>query len=75
MKNPEQLTRAEIIQTASTLRWNRKMPKWTVTVEGRELPARPLIRVAAGVRPNHPTNSHQSVKILERLGFVTHYEE
>jgi hypothetical protein len=51
------------------------MPKWTVTVEGRELPARPLVRVAAGVRPNHPTNSHQAIKILELLGFATHYQE
>ncbi len=31
------------------------MPKWTVMVDGRELPARPLMLEAAGVPPNDPT--------------------
>ena len=43
-------------------------------VEGRELPARPLILEAAGVPPNDPTNSHQAVKILEERGFDVRYE-
>jgi hypothetical protein len=50
------------------------MPKWTVIVDGRELPARPLILEAAGVPPNDPTNSHQAVAILEDRGFVVCYE-
>ena len=74
MPNPRELTRDEIIRAARTLRWTRKMPKWTVTVESRELPARPLVLEAAGVPPNDPTNSHQAVAILERLGFETHYD-
>jgi hypothetical protein len=45
-----------------------------VIVEGRELPARPLILEAAGVPPNDPTNSHQAVKILEDWGFEVRYE-
>ncbi len=50
------------------------MPKWSVMVEGRELPARPLVLDAAGVPPNDPTNSHQAVAILKGQGFVVRYE-
>jgi hypothetical protein len=50
------------------------MPKWTVIVERRELPARPLVLTAAGVPPNDPTNSHQAVSKLKALGFDTRYE-
>jgi hypothetical protein len=49
------------------------MPKWTVIVEGREFPARPLVLESAGVPPNDPTNSYQAVAILEELGFETRY--
>ena len=74
MPNPKQLTRAEIFRAASSFTWMRKMPKWTVVIGNRELPARPLVLEAAGVPPNDPTNSHQAVAILERLGFETRYE-
>jgi hypothetical protein len=47
--------------------------KWTVIIGDRELPARPLVLEAAGVPPNDPTNSHQAVEILRRLGFETRY--
>jgi hypothetical protein len=50
------------------------MPKWTVIVDGRELPARPLVLEAAGVPPNDPTNSHQAVAILKDQGFDIRYE-
>ena len=49
------------------------MPKWSVIVEGRELPARPLVLLAAGVPPNDPTNSHQAVAILKDRGFDVRY--
>ena len=74
-RNPKELTRAEIISAARKFRWQRKMPKWTAIVEGRELPARPLVLEAAGVPPNDPTNSHQAVDILKRLGFETRYNK
>ena len=73
MRNPKELTRAEILRAASNLRWTRKGMKWTVMVGDRELPARPLVLEAAGVPPNDPTNSHQAVEILRRLGFETRY--
>jgi len=67
------LTREDIMAAAKRLRASRPA-KWTVIVEGRELPARPLILEAAGVPPNDPTNSHQAVKILEGWGFDVRYE-
>jgi hypothetical protein len=73
MPNPKELTRAEVLDTANTFRYTKKMPKWRVVVNGRELPARPLVLEAAGVAPNDSTNSHQAVAILERLGFETRY--
>src|SRR5256885_12177159 len=73
MPSPKQLTREAIIRTARNFRWFRKMPKWTAIVEGRELPARPLVLEAAGVPPNDSTNSHQAVDILKTLGFETRY--
>lgn len=68
------LTRKQIIATGKNFQWDKKLPKWTVMVEGRELPARPLVITAAGVRPDDPTNSHAAVKKLESLGFKTLYE-
>jgi hypothetical protein len=73
MRSPRELTRAEILATANRFRWFRKMPKWTVIVDNREFPARPLVLEAAGVPPNDPTNSHQAIAILENLGFETRY--
>lgn len=76
MANPKiaSLTRKDIIQTAKTFTSGRRMPKWTAIIEGRELPARPLVLEAAGVAPNDSTNSHQAVAILKDLGFDTRYE-
>ncbi len=67
------LTRQDIARTAKSFRWKRQMPKWTVMVDGRELPARPLVLLAAGVPPNDPTNSHQAVAILQDRGFDVRY--
>lgn len=68
------LNQADIIRTAKQIKWTRHMPKWTVIVEGQELPARPLVLQAAGVAPNDPTNSHQAIAKLKQLGFDTRYE-
>jgi hypothetical protein len=68
------LTREDITAAARNFRWTRQMPKWSVIVEGREFPARPLVLNAAGVPPNDPTNSHQAVAILKGQGFLVRYE-
>ena len=73
MPSPKELTRSEVLDTARTFKWTKKMPKWRVVVNGRELPARPLVLEAAGVAPNDTTNSHQAVAILENLGFEIRY--
>jgi hypothetical protein len=67
------LTREDI--TAAAKRLQRSRPaKWTAIVDGRELPARPLVLEAAGVPPNDPTNSHQAVAILKDFGFDVRYQ-
>jgi hypothetical protein len=68
------VTKQDILTAARGFQWNRQMPKWTVIVDGRELPARPLVLEAAGVPPNDPTNSHQAVAILKDRGFDVRYE-
>ena len=67
------LTKDDIIAAAKRLGRTRPA-KWTVIVEGRELPARPLVLEAAGVPPNDPTNSHQAVAILQDFGFDVRYQ-
>jgi hypothetical protein len=64
----EALTKADILRTEKTFRWTHQLPKWTVIVNGRELPVRPLVLQAADVPPNDPTNSHRSVAILKNFG-------
>ena len=68
------LKREDITSAAKNFRFDRHLPKWTVIVEGRELPARPLILRAAGVLPNDPTNSHQAIAILKEHGFEVRYQ-
>jgi hypothetical protein len=68
------LTKDDIATAARNFRWTRQMPKWSVVVDGRELPARPLVLQAAGVPPNDPTNSHQAVAILKERGFDVRYQ-
>jgi ribosomal protein L39E len=68
------LTKQELAKAAKDFRWNRRLPKWTVIIDGRELPARSLVLEAAGVPPNDSTNSHQAVAILQDRGFEVRYQ-
>ena len=67
------LTREDITAAAKRLHGGRPA-KWTAVIDGRELPARPLVLEAAGVPPNDPTNSHQAVAILKDFGFDVRYQ-
>jgi hypothetical protein len=67
------LTREDITAAAKRLRGARPA-KWTAIIDGRELPARPLVLEAARVPPNDPTNSHQAVAILKDFGFDVRYQ-
>jgi hypothetical protein len=68
------LNREDITAAARAFRSTRQLPKWSVIVEGLELPARPLVLEAAGVPPNDPTNSHQAVALLQERGFEVRYK-
>lgn len=68
------LKREDITAAAKVFRFDRQLPKWTVIVDGQELPARPLVLRAAGVFPNDPTNSHQAIAILKEHGFEVRYQ-
>lgn len=68
------LKREDITAAAKAFRFDRQLPKWTVIVDGQELPARPLVLRAAGVFPNDPTNSHQAIAILKEHGFEVRYQ-
>ena len=68
------LNREDIAAAAKAFRSTRPLPKWSVIIEGRELPARPLVLEAAGVPPNDPTNSHQAVALLQERGFEVRYK-
>lgn len=72
--NVNRLTHDDIVRAANSFSYSRQMPKWTVVVNRREFPARPLVLEAADVPPNDPTNSHEAVKKLKQLGFDTRYE-
>src|ERR1022692_4794442 len=67
------VTREDITAAAKRLHGSRPA-KWTAIIDGRELPARPLVLEAAGVPPNDPTNSHQAVAILKDFGFDVRYQ-
>jgi hypothetical protein len=67
------LTRDDIASAAKRFRGTRKMQKWSVIIDGREYPARPLVLEAAGVPPNDPTNSHQAIALLKSYGFEVRY--
>lgn len=68
------LTQADILRAAGNFTYSKQMPSWTVIVNRREYPARPLVLEAAGVPPNDSTNSHQAIKKLKDLGFDTRYK-
>jgi len=70
----EKLTRDDIIKATKRFKSTRAQAKWTVIVDGQELPARPLVLFAACVAPNDPTNSHMAIKKLKKEGFETRYE-
>ena len=67
-------TREEIKKVARDFHWAGQMPNWTTVVEGRELPARPLVLKAARVSDKHPTNSGEAAVILSDLGFEVRYK-
>ncbi len=73
-KKVDALSKGDVVQAAKNFYWKRQMPKWTVIVNEKEFPVRPLVLEAAGVAPNDPTNSHQAVAKLKSFGFEVRYQ-
>jgi hypothetical protein len=67
-------TREAILNVAKSFQWSGSMPNWTTVVDGRELPARPIVLKAARVSENNPTNSGEAAVILSDLGFEVRYK-
>jgi len=67
-------TKQDIINVARSFRWNGHRQNWTTVVEGRELPARPLLLKAAEVSESNPTNAQEAAVILSDLGFEVRYK-
>ncbi len=70
----DNLTRELVISVASKFVWTKQLPKWTVLVEGRELPVRPLVLSAVGALPNDSTTSNSATAKLKTLGFEIRYQ-
>lgn len=68
------ITRDEVIRASKQLKWDKELPKWTVLVDGRRFPLRPLAFQAAGLLPNARSNTHNAAKVLKELGFEVFYE-
>jgi hypothetical protein len=49
--NVDQLSREDILRCAKTSSMDSKNAEWTVVIEARDLPARPIVLTAAGVPP------------------------
>jgi hypothetical protein len=67
-------TKQDIVDAARNFQWNEQLPNWTTVIDGRELPARPLLLKAARVSDNNPTNAEEAAVILSDLGFEVLYK-
>jgi hypothetical protein len=67
-------TKQDIVNVARNFQWNGQLPNWTTVVDGRELPARPLLLRAAKVSANDPTGAEEAAVILSDLGFEVRYK-
>jgi hypothetical protein len=67
-------TRQDIMDAARNFEWKQQLPNWTTVVDGRELPARPLVVKAARVSDHNPTTTGEAAAILSDLGFEVRYQ-
>jgi hypothetical protein len=67
-------TRQDIMDAARNFQWKQQLPDWTTVVDGRELPARPLVVKAARVSDRNPTTTGEAAEILSDLGFEVRYK-
>ena len=67
-------TRQDIVYVARNFQWKEPLPDWTTVVNGRELPARPLVLKAARASDHDPTKTGEAIVILSDLGFEVRYK-
>src|ERR1035437_4471175 len=67
-------TRQDIIDVARNFQWKEPLPDWTTVVDGRELPARPLVLNAARVSDHGPIETGEAAVILSDFGFEVRYK-
>jgi hypothetical protein len=67
-------TKQDILNTARDFPWTAQLPYWTTVVDGKELPARPLVLKAARVSESNPLDEHAAAVILSDLGFEVRYK-
>src|ERR1017187_4997656 len=67
-------TRQDIMDVASNFQWKEPLPDWTTVIDGRELPARPLVLKAARASDHDPIKTGEAAVILSDLGFEVRYK-
>lgn len=67
-------TAQDVMNAAKNFQWKGPLPYWTTVVDGRELPARPLLLKAAKAADNNPINAEEAAVILSDLGLEVRYK-
>ena len=68
------LSRAAVVIAADDMKWKKELPKWTVIVQGKTLPLRPLARQVAQLAPHQRVSTGKTVEMFKKLGFQVLYE-
>jgi hypothetical protein len=68
------LSRATVVIAADDMKWKKELPKWTVIVQGKTLPLRPLARQVAQLAPHQRVSTGKTVEMFKKLGFQVLYE-
>ena len=67
-------TKQDVVNAAKNFQWKGPLPDWTTVVDGRELPARPLLLKTAKAAENNPLDAEGAAVILSDLGFEVRYK-
>jgi hypothetical protein len=68
------LSRVAVVIAADDLKWKKELPKWTVIVQGKTLPLRPLARMVSQLAPHQRVSTGKTVEMFKKLGFQVLYE-
>jgi hypothetical protein len=68
------LSKVMVLIAAEDLKWKKELPKWTVLVQGKTLPLRPLARMVSHLAPHERVPTRKTVEMFKKLGFQVLYE-